>query len=128
MDIDVTITETTLGPVSEGGNQLLTFTQGLPCVVCVAKPWSLGTFFNFDQMLVDAGFDPAIQATRIDVTIANKLTADVAAGDSGTIFKDDVGGLSITAMAQPIPEPSTGLLLGLGLSGLALLRRKSQTH
>lgn len=42
-----------------------------------------------------------------------------------TVFIVDVGEANITALVQPIPEPSVTLsLLGLGLAGLAMRRRR----
>ena len=44
------------------------------------------------------------------------------AQDTGAF--DDIW--SITFVTSPIPEPSTGLLVGLGLVGFGMIRRKAE--
>ena len=40
-----------------------------------------------------------------------------------TAFDED---WTITFVTSPIPEPSTGLLMGLGLAGFGMIRRKAE--
>lgn len=123
MDVTVTIIETVGGVASEAGADNPTFSFS---GIGVNALWALDAPFSFDTILLNAGFNPLDRAIAVDVTIDNILTATTFGTDDGTIFKRSVGGLSITAAAEPIPEPTTGLLLGLGISGLALARRRSQ--
>jgi hypothetical protein len=52
-----------------------------------------------------------------------RLTGTLASGESlDNIFYQGGGGY--TGTIRLIPEPSTGLLLGLGLTGLALFHRR----
>ncbi len=62
------------------------------------------------------------QATRINVSLANTLTAFAENGAVASIRKDEVRGLAV----KVVPEPGTALLMGLGLAGLAAGGRRAQ--
>ena len=49
-------------------------------------------------------------------------SAATAAAPGG--YSDNIGQLTATFDITPVPEPSTVLLIGLGLSGLGLLRKR----
>lgn len=72
-------------------------------------------FLSIDVNSVIAGDGGSGQATRVQISLANTLTAYAASGAAARIEKKDIDGLAITV----IPEPGTALMLGLGLFGLA---------
>ena len=80
--------------------------------------WSGNLTLDINQVLADNSI--VGQATLVEVSIANTLTATSSVGAIATIEKKDVSGLSITV----VPEPGTALLMGLGLAGLASIRRR----
>ncbi len=81
--------------------------------------WTGGITIDLDQVIADAGASG--QATRIQINLDNTLTAFAASGATSRIEKKDVDGLVITV----VPEPGTALLMGLGLAGLASIRRRA---
>ena len=80
--------------------------------------WSGSLSVDLDAIIAAASGQG--QATLIEVSIANTLTATSTTGAVVSIEKKDVSGLSITV----IPEPGTALLMGLGLAALAAGRRQ----
>ena len=83
-----------------------------------------GTHLWSGQLLVDlptviANAGATGQATLIEISLSNTLTAYNESGATARIEKKDVDGLAITI----VPEPGTALLMGLGLAGLASIRR-----
>ena len=58
-------------------------------------------------------------ATKVELSFTNTLSAASVDGTSAFIEKDDIGGMVVTV----IPEPATAGLLGV--AGLALLRRRA---
>ena len=81
--------------------------------------WTGGITVDLDQVISDAGLTG--RATRIQVNLDNTLTAFAASGATSRIEKKDVDGLTITV----VPEPGTAVLMGLGLAGLASIRRRA---
>ena len=80
--------------------------------------WNGGITIDIDQIIANAGLTG--QATLIEINLDNTLTAFAAAGATSRIEKKDIDGLAITV----VPEPGTALLMGLGLAGLASIRRE----
>ena len=78
----------------------------------------IGVTLDIDQVLLDNSI--LGQATLVEVSIANTLTATSSVGAIASIEKKDISGLSITV----VPEPGTALLMGLGLAGLAASGRR----
>ena len=76
---------------------------------------------DFDQIIADAGATG--QATRVGLNLNNTLIAFAESGASARIEKKDFDGLAITV----VPEPGPALLFGLGLAGLASIRRNSMS-
>jgi len=80
--------------------------------------WDGSLTIDLDAMIADAGL--VGRATRVELNLDNTLTAFAAAGATSRIEKKDIDGLAITV----VPEPATALLFGLGLAGLAAIRKE----
>lgn len=63
------------------------------------------------------------QATLVRISLSNTLTAFAESGAAARIEKKDLDGLAITV----IPEPTTALLMGMGLTGLSLISRRRRS-
>ena len=82
-----------------------------------AVPWAGMLNVDIAQYLVDNNISG--NATKIEFSIDNTLTAVAADGGSAFIAKKDFNGVSIT-----IPEPSSAIAAILGILSLGFLRRK----
>ena len=82
-----------------------------------AVPWDGLLNLDIAQYLADNNIQG--NATKIEISIDNTLTAAAADGGSAFIAKKDFNGVTIT-----IPEPSSALAVCLGLLSVAFLRRK----
>ncbi|MDG2335252.1 MAG: PEP-CTERM sorting domain-containing protein [Myxococcota bacterium] len=76
--------------------------------------------------VVDASLEPG--APTFDAVNLAMPAHEILIIARMVIGDDAGGGTEMTFSAQPIPEPSTGLLLGLGLSGFALFQRSRRTR
>ena len=85
--------------------------------------WSGGIPFNLNAILAANSIPFVAGATKISINLDNTLTALSQAGTFSLIAKKDFGGLSVTVN---VPEPTTVLLGGLALAGLAVCRRRGQ--
>jgi hypothetical protein len=86
----------------------------------VAGTWTGSTLIDITQALVDADEPFVNGATKVNVSLNNRLTALSATGTDAFIAKKDADGLTITVT----PEPGGGLLLALGLAALAARHRR----
>ena len=82
--------------------------------------WTGSLLIDLDQIIANAGGSG--RATRVQLNLDNTLVAFAASGASARIEKKDIDGLAITI----VPEPGTALLMGLGLAGLATIRRNGR--
>lgn len=81
--------------------------------------WTGTKSVDIDALLAAAGVSG--RATRIDFSMDNVLQAYADSGATALIKKKDLDGLTV----HVTPEPGTALLLGLGLAGLASVRRRT---
>lgn len=85
--------------------------------------WSGTLFVDIVQVLADAGVSGS--ATRVDVSFSNELEAFHAGLGSSTITKRDADLITLTIMANVIPEPATAGLLAVGLGWVGLRTRRA---
>lgn len=81
--------------------------------------WTGSLLIDLDQIIANAGGQG--RATLVEINLNNTLVAFAQSGASARIEKKDIDGLAITI----VPEPTTALMMGLGLLGLASFRRHS---
>ncbi len=82
--------------------------------------WTGSLLIDLDQIIANAGGSG--RATRVQLNLNNTLVAFAASGAAARIEKKDIDGLALTI----VPEPGTALLMGLGLAGLATIRRRGR--
>lgn len=81
--------------------------------------WTGSLLIDLDAIIAGAPGGVVGRATRIQLNLDNTLIAYAASGATSRIEKKDIDGLAITI----VPEPTTAVLMGLGLVGLAAIRR-----
>lgn len=82
-----------------------------------SNAWTGALTLDLDSIIAASGLSG--QATRVTLNINNTLTAYAGGAALAFIEKQDFDGLAVTV----VPEPGTALLMGLGLAGLASVRR-----
>ena len=81
--------------------------------------WTGSLLIDLDQIIASAG--GVGRATLVEINLNNTLVAFAQSGASARIEKKDIDGLAITI----VPEPTTALMMALGLVGLASIRRRA---
>ncbi len=111
---DIAISSTfTPNPISNGALFFSPGDNGL-------TNWSGLALVDLNAALAGLGYTGPGGVTKATISFDNNLTASTfAAGDSAQIQKKN------QLIIEVIPEPGTGLLVGLGLLGLATRRRLS---
>lgn len=105
-----------VGSGVNGGNFALPSDEG------TAVPWSGQRVIDVDAFLLDHGIEGS--ATRIAFTLNNSLATSADLSSSAFIKKKAAQQITISAVPQLLPEPSTGaMIMPVILLGLALGRR-----
>lgn len=107
-------------------SQTFATTPGTTYVLRFSFLWDGGTPADFT-----ASIDGNPLFTRVDPpalssfrTAARLFTATGASTTLSFAFRDDPGFMMLDAVSVSIPEPASAALLGLGLAGLALTKRR----
>lgn len=82
--------------------------------------WHGDMMVDIKQHLIDEGIDFSVGATKLNVLLENTLVAASSSGGSALINKQDFDGVTITVN---VPEPTSLVLAGIALVGLASVRR-----
>jgi hypothetical protein len=90
--------------------------------------WTGGQFFDITQGLIDRGYTVGLGATKVTVNLDNLLYAQSELLAGAFIDKKDFGGLSVTVNVPGgnIPEPTSIVLVAIGLVGIACYGRRTE--
>ncbi len=89
-----------------------------------ASIWTGSVFLDVRDWLNDNGFEDDF-ATKVRLTFDNSLSTAADEVSSAFIKKKEIGGsVIVTVDTSRIPEPSTLMLAGLAVAGLAFSRRR----
>ena len=93
----------------------------------VASYGEIGTTYTFYLAVVDADNNLFVGPTKNAMGVEGKDSAVSfsAAAASKLAFNDASAGYSAAGWYQSVPEPTSGLLMLLGMAGLALRRRRA---
>jgi hypothetical protein len=129
---------TQLSPVSPEGTFLDLFTASLDGTLLEVNTSSSKKYFGATTISLGQGWnrltydfnlstaaDISLMFTLADQnTILDEYGFPVNFTSDSTVYLDNV---RISSLATPVPEPGTFLLLGAGLVGFAVLRRRNQS-
>lgn len=125
------LTSTIFDAGDKGEYLTLTFNRAVQISSLRFSMWENGLFDSFDHASVSWGSTSASLGNKNDNGLLLKTFS--LSGAVGTTFKIQATGdfssfrlAGINATAVPVPEPTTYALMGLGLAGVALAKRRRQ--
>lgn len=94
----------------------------LPNDAGAALPWSGQYVLDVDGFLLDNGINGA--ATKVEFTFDNSLSTFADSASAAHIKKKEAQQITVTAVPQLLPEPSTGFMLFPVVLAMLLRRRR----